>query len=64
VFSWDDGAPLNHITADTFGAGGHFEAATDGTYRIRVQPQPGLICPWYRLHVAKVYPSLDPMPPW
>ncbi len=64
VFSWDDGAPLNHITADTFGAGGHFEAATDGTYRIRVQPQPGLSCPWYRLHIAKVYPSLDSMPPW
>ena len=64
VFSWDDGAPLNHIPADTFSAGGHFEAATGGVYRIRVQPQPDQICPWYRLHIAKVYPSQDAMPPW
>jgi len=63
VFVWDDGAPVNHVSADTVGAGGHFEAATAGTYRIRVRPG-AAACPWYRMHIAKVYPSVDARPAW
>ena len=63
VFVWDDGAPVNHVSADTVGAGGHFEAASAGTYRIRVRPG-AAACPWYRMHIAKVYPSLDARPAW
>jgi len=61
---WDDGAPVNHVSADTVGAGGHFEAATAGAYRIRVRPQPMMSCPWYRLHVARTYASPYPRPSW